>query len=193
MRPRFLTDGSLAAAGFKLKFDELVQPQWSGIRALVEADRDLRIVLRRRDPAAPYLCTGWCCSRPGSPTSRRAGSARSRAVRIDIDDCLRDIAETRRREREFEAAFAGHPSLRVVHEPAGRRSAGAVRPRIRTSAGAGAGAGGDQKGSCAPPDALVLNYPELQAALRASSKPPPESRAASGGRCGRRQRQPFGL
>lgn len=170
---RFLDAHGAAAAGFKLKFDELVQPQWSGIRALVEADRDLRIVfLRRRDLLRRYLSHRVVLQQTGV-TNVPAGGVLPEVApfAVDIDDCLRDIAETRRREREFEAAFAGHPSLRVVYEEL------AADPQAqcdRVFAFLGLAPApvrvATERIVRASPDALVLNYPELQAALRASGE-----------------------
>jgi hypothetical protein len=53
---RFAEAHGAEAVGFKLKYDELVRPEWRQVRALVEADIDLRIVfLDRRDLLRRYL------------------------------------------------------------------------------------------------------------------------------------------
>lgn len=106
------------AVGFKLKYDELVRPEWHAVRALVEADRALRIVfLDRRDLLRRYLSHQIVLRQTGV-TNVPAGEAPP-AIQpfvVDIDDLLRDIAETRRRTREFAAAFAAHASIRIAYE-----------------------------------------------------------------------------
>ena len=52
----FLDTHDAQAVGFKLKYDELVRPQWHGVRRLVEEDKELAIVfLHRRDFLRRYL------------------------------------------------------------------------------------------------------------------------------------------
>lgn len=170
---RFLDAHGAQAAGFKLKFDELVRPEWNGIRRLVEADTALRIVfLHRRDLLRRYLSHQVVLHQTGITNVPVGGVLPEVApFAVDIDDCLRDIAETRRRAREFEAAFAAHPSMHVVYEDLaadpqaqcdrvfaflGLASAPvrvATERIVRTS-----------------PETLVLNYPALQTALRAAGE-----------------------
>lgn len=166
---RFLDPHGALAAGFKLKFDELVRPEWSGVRRLVEADTALRIVfLHRRDLLRRYLSHQVVLRQTGVTNVPAGGDLPEIApFEVDIDDCLRDIAETRRRGREFEAAFAAHPSMQVVYEDLAEDPQAecdrvfaflGVEPapvRVAT-----------EKIVRASPEALVLNYPALRDALR---------------------------
>ena len=86
---------------------------------------------------------------------------------MDVDDLLRDIAETRRRTAIFETAFASHPGMQLEYEGLAADPQDAcgrvfsflgVSPFqvqvptakiVRTS-----------------PEALVVNFDEVQAALR---------------------------
>lgn len=156
-------------AGFKLKFDELVRPEWNGIRRLVETDTALRIVfLHRRDLLRRYLSHQVVLHQTGI-TNVPVGGVLPEVTpfAVDIGDCLRDIAETRRRAREFEAAFAAHPSMHVVYEDL------AADPQAqcdRVFAFLGVDAApvrvATEKILHAPLEALVLNHSALQAALR---------------------------
>ena len=165
---RFLDAHGAQAVGFKLKFDELVRPQWHGIRELVEADADLRIVfLRRRDLLRRYLSHQIVLQQTGI-TNVPVGEVLPEVVPfvVDIDDCLRDIAETRRREHEFAATFAAHPSLPLDYEDL------AVDPQAqceRVFAFLGLASVpvrvATERIVRTPPEMLVVNYPELQAAM----------------------------
>ena len=118
---RFAEAHGAEAVGL-LKHDELVRPEWRQVRALVEADIDLRIVLDRRDPA-PSVSLASNRVAPDRVTNVPAGGTPPaiQPFAIDIPDLLRDVAETRRRTREFAAAFARHPSIRIFHEDRRRR------------------------------------------------------------------------
>lgn len=169
----FLDAHGAQAVGFKLKFDELVRTEWSGIRRLVEADAALRIVfLHRRDLVRRYLSHQVVLRQTGV-TNVPAGGALPEVApfAVDIDDCLRDIAETRRRGREFEAAFAAHPSMRMDYEDL------AADPQAqcdRVFAFLGLAPApvrvATERIVRTPPEALVLNYPELRDALRAAGE-----------------------
>ena len=166
----FLDPHAAQAAGFKLKYDELVRPQWHDVRRLVEADRGLAIVfLHRRDLLRRYLSHQVVLRQTGI-TVVAAGDAPPpvQPFAVDIDDLLRDITETHRRTREFEAAFAAHPSLQVAYEDLAAHPQAqcdrlfgflGVEPapvRVAT-----------ERIVRTQPEVLVLNYPEVQAALAA--------------------------
>jgi hypothetical protein len=172
---RLLAPHGARAVGFKLKFDELVRPQWRGVRALVEADAGLRIVfLHRRDLLRRYLSHQVVLQQTGV-TNVPAGEAVPEVApfAVDVEDCLRDIAETRRRAREFEAAFATHPSLRLDYEdlaadPQGQCDRvfgflGLPPAPVRVAT---------EKIVRASPEALVRNHAELRAALDAAGETP---------------------
>jgi LPS sulfotransferase NodH len=170
---RFLEPHGAQAVGFKLKFDELVRPQWSGIRQLVEADAGLRIVfLHRHDLLRRYLSHQIVLRQTGVTNVPIGGDVPGvKAFEVDIEDCLRDIAETRARTREFEAAFAAHPSLQVVYEDLAADpqadcervfdflGVAPVVVRVAT-----------ERIVRASPEALVLNYDALRAALDAAGE-----------------------
>ncbi|HSD15692.1 MAG TPA: sulfotransferase [Thermomonas sp.] len=173
LRESFLDAHAAQAAGFKLKYDELVRPQWREVRRLVEADSDLAIVfLHRRDLLRRYLSHQVVLRQTGITVVAAGGTPPPVApFAVDIDDLLRDIAETRRRTREFEAAFAAHPSLHVAYEDLAAdpqaqcdRVFGflGVEPapvRVAT-----------EKIVRVAPEALVLNHAEVQAALQAAGE-----------------------
>ena len=170
----FLDPHDAQSVGFKLKYDELVRPQWQAIRRLVEADADLAIVfLHRRDLLRRYLSHQVVLRQTGVTVVVAGGTPPPvEPFAVDIDDLLRNIAETRRRTHEFEMAFAAHPSLQVAYEdladdpqaqcgrvfdflgvePAPVRVA--TEKIVRTS-----------------PEALVINYRDVRTALLAAGHP----------------------
>jgi hypothetical protein len=156
------------AVGFKLKYDELVRPQWHDIRALVEADTDLRIVfLDRRDLLRRYLSHQIVLRQTGV-TNVPAGEAPPaiQPFTVDIEDLLRDIAETGRRTREFAAAFAAHASLRIAYEDLAAAPQ-AVCDQVATFLDVAPAPVrvATERIVRAPPEALLLNHAEVLAAL----------------------------
>ena len=170
---RFLAPHGAQAVGFKLKYDELVRAQWRGIRELVEADLGLRIVfLHRRDLLRRYLSHQIVLRQTGVTNVPAGGDVPGvAAFEVDVEDCLRDIAQTRARTRESAAAFAAHPSMQVVYEDLAADPQAEcervfaflgvppVTVRVAT-----------ERIVRVPPEALVLNYDELQAALEAAGE-----------------------
>ena len=173
LRETFLDAHGAQAVGFKLKYDELMRPQWQELRRLVEADVDLAIVfLHRRDLLRRYLSHQVVLRQTGITVVAAGGTPPLVApFEIDIDDLLRDIAETRRRTREFEAAFATHPSLHVAYEDLAADpqaqcdrvfafvGVDSVPVRVAT-----------ERIVREAPQALVLNYAEVLAALHAAGE-----------------------
>lgn len=169
----FLAAPEGVAAGFKLKYDELVRPQWQGIRVLLEADTAIAIVfLHRHDLLRRYLSHQVVLRQTGV-TVVPAGEAPPAVApfEVDIDDLLRDIAETRRRTREFEAAFAGHPSMHVEYEALAADPQGECN-RVFGFLGVGEAPVrvATERIVRQPPEALVLNHAEVQAALRGAGE-----------------------
>jgi len=169
----FLDARGAQAVGFKLKYDELVRPQWQELRRLVETDHALAIVfLHRRDLLSRYLSHQVVLRQTGITVVVAGGTPPPvQPFAIDIDDLLRDIMETRRRTREFEAAFAAHPSLHIAYEDL------AADPQAqcdRVFAFLGVDPApvrvATEKIVRTAPEALVLNYDAVRAALQAAGE-----------------------
>ena len=128
--------------------------------------------LHRRDLLRRYLSHQVVLRQTGVTNVPAGGDVPGiEPFEVDIQDCLRDIAETRRRSREFEAAFAAHPSLQVVYEDLaadpqaacervfGFLGVAPVPVRVAT-----------ERIVRMPPEALVRNYEALRAALDAAGE-----------------------
>ena len=157
------------ACGFKLKFDELVQPRWQEVRRLVETDTDISIVFLHRDDLLQRYLSHQVVLRQTGVTNVPSGGVLPliEPFEVDIDDCIADMTETRRRRCEFEAAFAAHPCLHLHYEalaadPQGECDRmfdflGLPSALVRMAT---------EKLVREPPQRLVLNYDALVAALR---------------------------
>lgn len=159
------------ACGFKLKFDELVQPRWREVRRLVEADTDIGIVfLHREDLLQRYLSHQVVLRQTGVTNVASGGVLpRIEPFEVDIEDCIADIIETRRRRHEFQAAFAAHPCLHVHYEAL---VADPQRECDRVFAFLGVASApvrvATEKLVREPPQRLVLNHDALISALRSA-------------------------
>ena len=157
------------ACGFKLKFDELVQPRWREVRRLVETDIDIGIVFLHRDDLLQRYLSHQVVLRQTGVTNVPSGGVlpRIEPFVVDIEACIADIVETRRRRREFELAFAAHRCLHLHYEalvadPQGESDRvfaflGVPSAPVRMAT---------EKLVREPPQRLVLNYDALMQALR---------------------------
>lgn len=155
--------------GFKLKYDELVQPRWHEVRGLVERDRDIKIVfLHRENPLERYVSHQVVMHQTGV-TNVRAGAAvpAVKPFKVDVQGCLADAAETRRRTAEFKRCFAGHRTIETTYE---RLVAAPQAESNLLFDFLGVEAApveiGTEKIVRAPLTDLVLNYAEVERALR---------------------------
>lgn len=166
---RFLDAGDRQGAGFKLKFDELVRPQWAPIRDRVVADEGLRMVFLHRDDLLRRYVSHQVVLRQTGVTNVPVGEAlpKIEPFTVQVEDVLADIRTTRERTQAFEAAFAGHPCLHLRYEALARAPQAAcdqvfqflgvpsVPVRVAT-----------EKIVRNPIESLLLNHAEVQAALR---------------------------
>lgn len=156
------------ACGFKLKFDELVQPRWHEVRRLVETDTDIGIVFLHRDDLLQRYLSHQVVLRQTGVTNVSSGGElpRIEPFEVDIEDCIADITETGRRRREFEAAFAAHRCLHLHYEALAADPQG-VCDRVFDFFGLPSAPVrvATEKLVREPPERLVLNHAAVVAAL----------------------------
>jgi LPS sulfotransferase NodH len=157
------------AVGFKLKFDELVQPRWHEVRGLLERDRDVKMIFLHRENLLERYVSHQVVMKQTGVTNVKSGEAvpEVRSFRVDLADCLRDLAETRRRTEEFRRAFAGHRSLDLGYE-ALTRAPQAECDRAFAFLGVDSAPVevGTEKIVRRPLEELILNYDEVARAVR---------------------------
>jgi LPS sulfotransferase NodH len=104
--------------GFKFKYEELLQPMFSGARAALMADCDIRIVhLRRRNLLARYL-SWWVANHVTGVTMVRQGQPKPAVgpVRLDPAACIADFDRVERHAAFVARMFADHPVLDITYE-----------------------------------------------------------------------------
>lgn len=157
------------AAGFKLKYDELVQPRWHEVRGLIERDRDIKIVYLHRENLLERYVSHQVVMHQTGVTNVHAGAAPPavKPFKVNVKDCLADVTETQRRTAEFRRCFAGHRSAETTYERLVRA------PQAESDllfAFLGVDAAPVELGTAkivrAPLQELILNYAEVEGALR---------------------------
>jgi hypothetical protein len=104
--------------GFKLKYDEMVRRRWREVRALVERDCDIKVIFLHRENLLERYVSHQVVMKQTGVTNVRTGDAVPKVVpfRVDVQACLADCAETRRRTEKFRRAFAGHRTSETTYE-----------------------------------------------------------------------------
>src|SRR5581483_6146488 len=104
--------------GFKLKHDELVLPEYRGLRDEIAGDSDFRIIhLRRENLLRRFL--SWYIANHITHLTLAVGPQNIPevpAVRLDPYECQRDFETTLKREKEFRELFATHKSFSISYE-----------------------------------------------------------------------------
>lgn len=104
-------------AGFKLKHDELVLPEYRRLRDEIVSDLDFRIIhLRRKNLLRRYL--SWRIDKITNVTLAVEGDAipDMPLVKLDPRKCQQDFETTQRRDEEFRQLFARHPNFSITYE-----------------------------------------------------------------------------
>jgi hypothetical protein len=157
------------AVGFKLKYDEMAQPKWHEVRGLIERDRDVKLIFLHRANLLERYVSHQVVMKQTGVTNVRSGEElpQVKPFRVDVRDCLADLAETRRRSEEFARAFAGHRAVHVTYEDL-VRAPQAECDRIFAFLGVDAAPVevGTEKIVRRPLEELILNYEEVARAVR---------------------------
>lgn len=155
--------------GFKLKYDELAQPRWHEVRGLIERDLDIRMIFLHRENLLERYVSHQVVMKQTGVTNVKSGEAvpAVKPFRVDVGDCLADLAETRRRSEEFRRAFAAHRSHHVVYEDL-VRAPQAECDKVFAFLGVDAAPVevGTEKIVRRPLAELILNYEEVARAVR---------------------------
>ncbi len=155
--------------GFKLKYDEMVQPRWHEVRALVERDCDIKVIFLHRENLLERYVSHQVVMKQTGVTNVKSGGAVPKVMpfRVDLQDCLADLAQTRRRTEEFRRAFAGHRTIETSYERL-VRAAQAETDGLFAFLGVDSApvAMGTEKIVRAPLTELIINYAEVERAVR---------------------------
>jgi len=105
-------------AGFKLKHDELVRPDFKILRDEITNDVDFRIIHLRRENLLRRFLSHYVVNYVTHTTLAVEGQnvPEVPAVRLDPHACERDFETTQKRESEFRALFAQHRNFFLSYE-----------------------------------------------------------------------------
>jgi hypothetical protein len=106
------------AVCFKLKHDELVQPEFKVLRDEIVNDRDFRIIHLRRENLLRRYLSHYIANRVTRVTLAVRGQSvpEVQPVVLDPQECEKDFQKVLAREREFAELFAHHPGFHISYE-----------------------------------------------------------------------------
>lgn len=106
------------AVSFKLKHDELVQPEYKVLRDEIVNDRDFRIIHLRRDNLLRRYLSHYIANHVTQVTWAIHGQTvpELQPVLLEPDKVQEDFEMILDREREFAELFAEHPGFRISYE-----------------------------------------------------------------------------
>lgn len=107
-----------ARVGHKLKYDELVRPEWRETLEAVRRDTDIRIIhLYRRNLFARFV-SWWMVHRVTQVTMIKTGQKPPEFRRsvIPVEECERNFVRTQERYARFSEVFRHHRRYEVVYE-----------------------------------------------------------------------------
>jgi len=105
--------------GFKLKYDELVLPEFKALRDEIAGDLDFRIIHLRRENLLRRFLSHFVANRITRTTLFVEGQSpisEVPPVRLDPLECQRDFETTLKRDAEFRELFARHRSFSLSYE-----------------------------------------------------------------------------
>jgi hypothetical protein len=106
------------AVSFKLKYEELILPEYKTLRDEIVNDRDFRIIHLRRENLLRRYLSHYVVNFVTHVTMAIHGQVIPEVPRVELDphDCQKDFETVLGREKEFVELFAQHPSFSISYE-----------------------------------------------------------------------------
>ena len=106
------------AVSFKLKYSELILPQYKTLRDEIVNNRDFRIIHLRRENLLRRYLSHYIANYVTHVTVAICGQVIPEVPRVELDprECQRDFEAVRGRELEFVELFAQHPVFSISYE-----------------------------------------------------------------------------
>jgi hypothetical protein len=106
------------AVCFKLKYEELMLPEYKALREEIVNDRDFRIIHLRRENLLRRYLSHYIVNYVTRVTMAIHGQVIPEVPRVELNphECQRDFEAIRSRELEFVELFAQHPTFSVSYE-----------------------------------------------------------------------------
>src|SRR5438046_8807781 len=106
------------AVSFKLKYNELILPEYKTLRDEIVNNRDFRIIHLRRENLLRRYLSHYIANRVTGVTwvVRSQAIPEVQPVVLDPHDCQKDFETVLGREKEFAELFAEHPGFSISYE-----------------------------------------------------------------------------
>ncbi len=106
------------AVCFKLKYDQLISPEYKTLRDEIVNDRDFRIIHLRRENLLRRYLSHYIAKQITHVTMATHGQVIPEVPRVELDphECQKDFETIRSRELEFAELFAQHPTFSISYE-----------------------------------------------------------------------------
>lgn len=111
-------DAGIAGAGFKIKYDELVLPQFATLLATLRADKSLKVVHLRRENRFKRFVSHHAAVHVHGVYNVLDEASRPKPKLFELmpEACEADFELIEKREREFVALFSDHQVHEVIYE-----------------------------------------------------------------------------
>jgi len=118
LRDYVLFPGEMDAVGFKIKYEELVQPAFAAILQCLLADSELKVIHLRRRNRMKRVISKVAATRIHGVYNVTDPGQRPAVKRFSLTpaECLQDFENVSQGETKFGGMFASHPMLEVVYE-----------------------------------------------------------------------------
>jgi LPS sulfotransferase NodH len=113
-----LDPGPASAVGFKIKYEELLLPDYAWLLEWLKSHRELRVIHLTRENRLKRLISEVTATKVYGLYNVTSEAERPRAARISLspEECLEDFARTEEREALFQGHFEGHGMFRTTYE-----------------------------------------------------------------------------
>ena len=113
-----LDPGPAKAVGFKIKYEELLLPDYAWLLEWLKSHREIRVIHLTRENRLKRLISEVTATKVYGLYNVTSESERPRAARISLslEECLEDFARTEEREALFQGYFEDRELLRTTYE-----------------------------------------------------------------------------
>ena len=113
-----LDPGPAKAVGFKIKYEELLLPDFAWLLEWLKGRREIRVIHLMRQNRLKRLISEVTATKVYGLYSVTSEAERPRAARISLspEECLEDFGRTEEREALFQGHFEGHEMVRTTYE-----------------------------------------------------------------------------
>jgi hypothetical protein len=110
--------GPAKAVGFKIKYEELLLPDYAWLLEWLKGHPEIRVIHLMRENRLKRLISEVTATKVYGLYNVTSEAERPRAARISLslEECLEDFVRTEEREALFQGHFEGHEMFRTTYE-----------------------------------------------------------------------------